>query len=699
MKKIIFTAVLSAVLIISGCGRSAGPAGIKAQKSGDTAWKFEKTIAEPIKMQSTAGQDIALGSLEKEKVEVAVPRGTFDADTEVKLENPEKVPDYFGQVVDTIGAPIEISAGSPVRLNEPIKIRFKFDKSALPEGTVPSELRIAYFDGKEWEYIMPDAIDLEGGIASFTTFHFSMFGLNKIKDETKITEEWIHSKTLDSEMRKSINKLSDHVANQIIDMTLEKMGISDKSIKGKILGEILKEDDYKDIVEAAAKGEVVDMSQKIAVLSGKKIAELVPESVFQEGLKSLTDGGTEDVAAVAKAAGYAAEGQYKEAAKIIGEQIADKFLITTAGKVAVEVMNYQIDSWKNSEVEAAFVAYKNGADGYFWGYNADKGDFDAIWDQMRGIRRQLEIEAIAKQNAIRESAGLLPLSEKQAELVRAGVKDSYRKQFETRSKMEDTLAAEEQKMKLIVEGFKKAGFFDSAGAPTGLDKGFDLRGKLDVLGHFAQMIMNDTKRFEVSEKSGLIMTDKISIDDIVQGARYYFSGPEGKQAYYKFLKDRFNIDIYPELKELAGEWKGSMTITDVIIAEELKNQAKDKKNEDGCDFSIDLAELKGKSFPITLKLAPQGESGGSMVFSSEDGGDKSIPFTYSDGVVGASVSEKGAVGTLKLNAGKDAQAYALKGSMNINYEGGKVKIVASIGASKPVASQPVKIPAKTGDKK
>ena len=90
---------------------------------------------------------------------------------------------------------------------------------------------------------------------------------------------------------------------------------------------------------------------------------------------------------------------------LLESKIADKFLITTAGKIAVEVIDYQIESWKNSEVEAAFKAYKNGANGAFWGYNVDKQDFDAVWTQMKGASRQLELEAIAKENGIRQESG------------------------------------------------------------------------------------------------------------------------------------------------------------------------------------------------------------------------------------------------------------------------------------------------------
>jgi hypothetical protein len=279
-----------------------------------------------------------------------------------------------------------------------------------------------------------------------------------------ISENWIHSQTLDKQMKGGLNSVSDKVAEQIIDLTLEKMGISDKTLKGKVLADVLKDDGYKGIYDSYKSGDVVDLNQKIAILAGKKIAQVAGESALQEGLKNLTEG-TEDVAAVAKAAGYIAGGQYKDAAKIIGEQIADKFVITAAGKIAVEVVNGQIESWKNNEVEAAYTAFRDGSNAKFYGYNNEKNDFDAVWTQMRGIGRQLSIEAIKKENAIRSESGMPPLTDKQMDRVRNSVKESYRKQFEKRSTQEEALKKEEEKLRWLVKAFKDNNLFDSTMGP------------------------------------------------------------------------------------------------------------------------------------------------------------------------------------------------------------------------------------------
>jgi len=669
------------------------PGGIKVGGSKIKMTQIQnRVITEPIK--ATAGdKQVKLGDLTTQKVSIEIPKGAFTSSTQIELVTPESVPEYPAAEGQLIGTPIEIKSSEETRLDEKATITFAFDPKELPADTYPDQLMVSYYNGQKWDYIKPKSVDMEKGLITFESYHFSILGVNKVDDETVITEHWIHSKTLDDKLRGGINDTTDEICNKAVEMTLAKMGINDKSVAGKVLSDILTDDTYKEMHDALANKDVLGFNQKLSVLLGKKIAERVPDSLFKSGLESLTeDSGVEYIEAVSQAAGYATDGQYKEAARIIGGKIADEFLITTAGKIAVEIVNSQIESWKNSEVEAAYLAYRNGSSKIFYGYYNDPKDFDTVWSQMRGIGRQLEIEAIAKENDARKTAGLEPLSERQMDVVRNGVKESFRRQFEKRVKEDEDMDAHEKEVRMMVDAFKKAGYLDRSGAslPSGLDKGLDLDNRLDVLYHFAEKVMKDTKRFQLSDKEGLIMADKISVSDIVQASRYYFSGSNGKKDYAKFLKDRFNISLYPELTDLAGKWEnGKTVITDVIMSDEMKaaiEKAKEegKSSEDGCDFSIDFNALKGKEAPVELSITPQGEAGGTMTFGSGKDA-KSMPFTYDAGTISASFSDQGAVATLSLNASEEDQGYTIGGSAVIDYQG-KLKILASVTASKGKAA-------------
>lgn len=659
---------------------------LPSQWKGDTARVYENQFPQALSGTVDAKSDLRLGSLSTNKVELVVASWAVTSGISLQLQNPKKTPKVFGQQMETIWAPIEIVAWEkPLRLDNMATIRFAFDPKSLSSGTVPSELRVVYFDGQEWSTIRPSLIDMTWGIVQFETYHFSLFGLNKIKDKTKITEERIHSKTLDDELKKNLNSMSDHVTNQIIDLTLQKMGINDKSLKGKILADVLKDDGYKKIYDAYEKWDVLDLNQKISLLAGKKIAQIVPDSVFKSALKGTLDL-KDDIEAVSKAAGFAAEGRYEDAARIIGEDIADKFLITTAWKIAWEVMQGQIDSRKNKEVEAAYMAFKNGADGYFWWYNVDPGDFDGVRDQMRGIRRQLEIDAIAKENAIRRESGMEVLSAAQEDMVREWVKTSFQKQFALRKEREIEITKQEEKLRLVIDWFAGADFFDSTLGPVGLDKGLDFESKLDVLGYFASKMMKDTWRFDVSTKEGLLVEGALQVSDIVQAGRLYFSWPEGKKAYNKFLKDRFGIIIAPSLQELAWNRNGSATITSIVLSEEAKAQVAKGEKPEGCDFDINLEELIGKSNPIAMTITPQGKDSGMLIIKSSGGeagesDNQQTSFKYTDGILTASMSQEWVVGEINMTMSSEGKSFQWVWSLTAKY-GTVATITIQISISK-----------------
>jgi hypothetical protein len=667
------------ILIVAGGGFAYWKLGGNLKKKETKKESYAINIAQPIRATVTADADAKLGDLEKDKVSITVVKGAFAGAQEISVLTPKDVPE---SEIDSklVNSPIEISAGEkPVRLNEKTIVNFKFDPAALPKGTGAHQMQVAYYSGDKWEYIKPTSVDMEKGLMTFETYHFSWYA-PKISDETKITEKWIHSQALDNVIRGGANDASAQVTDQIIGMTLGKMGITDEETQKKIMEKVAGAEKYKEIADLYKSGDTVGASQKIAILAGEKIAEIVPDSVWKGALEKVT-GGADDVAKVAQAAGYAAEGKYKDAARIIGENIADKFLITTAGKIAVEAVNGQIDSWKNEEVDAAYAAYKNGANGHFWGYGVDKGDFNGIWDQMRGIRRQLEIEAIKKENETREEAGMPALSEKEANLVRDRVKNAYQRQFAERDKKEDAIKKEEEKMKQIFAAFKKANILDDTMGPDGLDKGLGYEGKMEVLNHFAQKIMSDTNRPEISDKEGLIMEIKISVTDIAIGARIYFSLPDGKKKYEDYIKERFGILPYPPLKELSGTWDGSITITDIIISDEYKAKVKEGKGEEGCDLTK-LDELKGKVNPMKFELKPDGENGGMFVPVGGDGG-KAVPFTYKDGMIEVPLTQDKAEGKMTFKAEKQPNGkFKLGGGMSVDYAGGQIKIKGSTTAQR-----------------
>jgi hypothetical protein len=668
MKTSFYIVGLVSVIFLSGCG------------GGGEVSDYDKPIPQAIVAQTSKDSDTTLGDLTTNKVVAVVKKGAFEDTQNVEIKTPKNIPEQKDSTI--LGSPIEVSVEGEesVRFDAPTTITMAFDKSQIPEGADESFLRVGYYDGNKWEYIKPDSVDMEAGTMTFDTYHFSTYSPS-ISEKQQITQQFIHSQALDNVIRDNVNNESDYVTQQIVAMTLAKMGITDEKTQEKIFEKVASAESYKEIYDLYQKGDTEGAAQKTALLAGSTIANNVPASVFKDALGGVIDA-ADDVAKVSEAAGYAAEGKYEEAAKIIGEQIADKFLITTAGKIAAEVVDGQINSWKNGEVEAAYEAYTKGADGYFWGYNVDKGDFDSVWDQMRGIRRQLELEAIKKENAIRAEAGMPELSEKEMTMVRTRVKQQYKKQFKQREESETEIKKEEERLKTLFEAFdEKNVFVDGLGPQTLNKKGYTYEQKLEIMNHFSDKIMQDTGRTEVTSGNVGLSDTKISTAQIIIAAKKYFSEPDGKKKYEEYIKEEFGVNKYPSIDELKGAYNGTATITDIEVSDEFRQKVENGEGPEGCDLNM-LEEMKDKPNPMPLTINPTSKTGGQITFGDDEDA-KPMPFSYYDGKIEVDIIDDEMNGKVWLDAVKNEDGtISMTGNMHVEMEEGGLIMKADMNAKK-----------------
>ncbi len=684
----LLSCLIIAVFLLSGCGGS----------SGDTNWEYEKTISNPLKA-TCSNSEVKLGNLDKEGVEVTIPAGTFNQPTEVSLINPDKAPKYESKEMTGFGAPIEISAGEkPVRLQQPVTIKMKFNPAALGGGDLESgSLYLSYFNGKQWQYIKP-VVDRENNIMTFTTSHFSLFGQSKLTVDQRI-EQYTKNKALADWAQDQSDEMTNAAAEKVIDHILQdKLGISDETTKGKVLGSLLKDDEWGGMLKNLANGDVEGFNQDLQVLAGKKIVENVPKSTLSKALGGLTsDFGTETVAKASEAAGYLAEGRAKDAARILGEHIADQFMITTAGKIAVAAIENKIASWKNEEVEAAYKAYKDGAGSKvpWWGYQVEKGNFDDVWSQMGGAARQLEIEAIGAQEQVREDAGMPPLDEREKEKIRTMVYKDLKKQFEQRVKTDAEIEKKKAEYDLIMGMYKESGFIEKG--RWGWEKGYELEQRLDILTHFKDKLLRDTGRSFIKDGNGHTK-EAISVNELKLIAMNWFGTDdpaERQKKYVEYLKKEFGIVLSPKAELLNGQWSSaSLTITEFDLGPAPEPSEKsESESELGCDLDdldiynaikANLEEQKGKPNPFTMSLQLDANGAGTMSLISEDGDKTNLPATYKDGTLSATMRQEGAKIDFQGTVSEYGGAISASGSYNIDLpsESGKAWIKGTWTAKK-----------------
>lgn len=653
--------------LLSGCGSKA---------TGDTNWEYQKTIQNPLK--ATCGSsEVKLGNIEKDGVEVTIPANTFAKPTEVSLINPDKTPKYASKEMTGFGAPIEISVGEEsVRLQQPVTVRMKFDPALLGADLESGSLYMGYYNGKQWQYIKP-AVDRENNIMSFTTSHFSLFGQAKLTVDQRI-EQYTHNAALADWAQDQSDEMTNAAAEKVIDHILQdKLGISDETTKGKVLNSLLKDDEWGGMLKNLANGDVEGFNQDLQVLAGKKIVENVPKSTLSKALGGLTsDFGVGTVAKASEAAGYLAEGRAKDAARIIGEHIADQFMITTAGKIAVAAIEHKISSWKNEEVEAAYQAYKNGASSKvpWWGYQVEKGNFDDVWSQMGGAARQLELEAIAAQEKAREEAGMPPLTDREKEKLRTMVEKDLKKQFEQRVKTDAEIEKKKAEYDLIMGMYKESGFMEKG--RWGWEKGYELEQRLDVLLHFKDKLLKDTGRKFIKDGNGHTK-ESISVNELKSIAMDWFSTDdpaERQRKYVEYLKKEFGIILSPKAELLNGPWSScTITITEFDLgpAPEPSEQV---ETEEGCDLDnldmynmikANLEEQKGKPKPINMSLQLGADGSGTMTITDEDGDKNNLPAKYKDGTLTASTNEEDARVKFQGAVSEFGGAISISGSFEI----------------------------------
>lgn len=665
LKSCLFALAIGAALLQTGCD--------SGKEKGDLKWSYEKAIKAPIEA-SAGNEELSLGSIEKDKVQVKIPGKSFDSPTKLKLYTPDKVPNVVSKKFEPIGAPVEVQCDAEfTRTNNPVQVTFALDKSTVSEDTMPSDYWVSYYDGNKWEYIRPDSVDLDAGTITFTTCHFSLFGYGKITVDQKI-EEYTKNKALADWTQKGMDDKVNKAVEQAVDHILkEKLGMSDESTKKKVLASLLNDDEWANMAKSVKDGDYITFNQNFNVLVGKKIVDNVSEGTLSKLLKGVTeDDGIETLKAASTALGYLAEGRKYDAAKIIGENIADKFVITTVGKVAIAAVENEIQSWKNKEVEAAYQAFKNGASQKWWwgGYNVEKGDFDSVYEQMRGAARQLEIEAVKKQNQIRAEAGYPPLTSEEEDKIKDKVGKDLKSQFERRLKQEEELAKKEQEIKQLVAEYKEKGLLEKGS--FGFDKGYDIEQRLDVLMHLKDKILKDTKSKELMASG--YNNGKIGMDHIISLTMIWYT--EGYAGYAKYIKDNFNIEIYPPAEAMAGSWSGNMTITNITFPEfETQEQEQQAEGDAGCDFNIDwnaikkeLEAMKGVARPMALNVTMDKSGSGNVTITLDGDSNGPMPISYKSGQVSFTISDEGDSAVVFTGyASEDQTSYGLNGNFKFKF--------------------------------
>ena len=676
----ILAIVIAASMLLGGCGGTeSSTGGPEVKASEPTNWEYTKDIPDPLTATSGA-EDVVLGDLEVHGVMVHIPGGTFDTPTEVSLVNPDSAPGYDEKEMNGLGAPIQITAGDgPVRLMQPVTITMKYNPDEVGDDFETGAMYFGYFNESEWEYIKAD-VDTQAQTMTFTTSHFSLFSKAKLTVDERI-DQYVDNSAVADWLKDQTSTMTEDALNSAIEhILIDNLKINNKSMIAQIYNSVLEDDEWKSMVESVNAGDPAMFNQNLQVLLGKKIVENVSESTLSNALKSLTgDLGIETVEKASEAAGYVAEGRYRDAAKIIGEHIADQFMITKVGKFAVAAIEGQIQSWKDEEVEAAYQAFKNGASSNvpWWGYQVEKENFEDVWSQMGGAARQLELEAVRAQNEARKDAGMEPLTREEEDKIRASVKKDLEKEFKSRIQKEAEIDKKKEELNMILEMYKDAGLMNKGA--FNWTESYELETRMDILMNLKDKVLRDTGR-KFIKSGGVHNEEAIGVEQLRMIALIWFGTDDEEQRrkeYAEYLLNELGVSIYAEANELNGIWSSAaLIITEFDLGPPPESsESSDESDVEGCDLmDIDvysmvkaaLEERIGQPLAVGMKLQIDENGSGTLSIIGEDGDNTDIPATYNNGILSAVGNIEGTGISMEGYVSESNGAISLSGSFIID---------------------------------
>lgn len=419
-------ALLGASLLLSSCGETGEIAGSTLTET--------KTI-------TIGTEEAVLGDLKKDGIRILIPSGALPEENIFSLRLAPNSPTHDEAVGSPLGTPIEIDIeGDIKRFDVPIEVTYRLTEEQWNSFENSGDIHIGYHDGYSWVYLLPAVIDDEALTVTFKTYHCSQIYPSKVeKEEMKrqIAKSMaIESTTIDkdAELRKTTESLVKSVMGPTVD----------KSLLRNIVEGIMDQNDFTQLGKAVANQNLKETEAQFLSTYTQVVANTL--WAYAKNADDLGDLGANLglVGSFGTSAAHFANGDYEEVAKELARGIISTHPVGKLLTTAVNVTERQIARWKSEEIEAAYQIYLNGKEPSipFWGYGSiEAGDFDEIWNQMRGVGRQILIDA---EDDFKMENGRDPTDDERKALER-DAKATLEKEFKERKEKEAAIAEAEKK--------------------------------------------------------------------------------------------------------------------------------------------------------------------------------------------------------------------------------------------------------------
>lgn len=663
---VVILVITASLLFITGCSKEETNAEAETNAIADTVLK-------PLAVIDDFNSENVVGALETDGIEVVLPEGALGEGSEVSVAIGGEIPTYDKAQMALAGGALDIKfSGAQRRTDAPILVKIAVDQSYFADHQELEGFKAAHYgQATGWTYTMPVEVNPEKGYIAFEIYNNDLWGTAELT-EAERKEQYIKGKALQSWGESQLEGDVQAATKEMIESILvNQFNATNKSEIELVSKAILKELKYGSLEYGKLATDLMNKDFKsytanVASMIGQTFA-----NAYEADALSSTFG---QLGNAAEAAGYLWEGDYSGAGMKLAETISEMSPAYKVAKVAVDVIDTKINNWKNNGIEEAYKAFKEGSNDYIlFGYNNEPENFGEVWDQMRGLARQIEMDAVKKYAAsigVKESE----LSQAQIDKAKTKARETLKDQFEKRIKQEEEIALQEANEREVLAQFEKYGLLERGRVWYPYEQSMERM--LDRLYEQIKRIQLETGRFGIVYKDGdlhdqargldyigIVKDDEMKMSDLAKliKERYVF----GEDAYEKMLKEMGYVKDY-ELKP--GTYKGTLVINDAPVLEAAKKAlddpasvptVTDAEGEECEEFDINEEEIQvqiqeainkgnsviGVEVPITL-IVKEGTEKGSLTatlridyasafpdYGCEEATDEPYNLSFKEGVI------------------------------------------------------------------
>ena len=515
----------------------------------------------PVTVEVRADRETTVGNLNENGFQITLPAGTFDEDVTITVSGSASDVEsaYKSTKFERLGSPIDIhveGTQGTVWLKEMATVSFPLPKGFVVTPQNSHLIFVSYYNlqTKSHEYLYPDQKELFRGRITFAAFHFSDI-CPVLLGDTEACTKFAYSRAAQwFEEQKTVEApITGQMLRTSFNDIYEKMGITDGSVKEILIRGAIDECNLYNIALSLEDGDIGGAAARMSELAGNVILEFMQED---PGFKlSLLNKNPAIIQGVVNAGAHLVNGDYKEAGLAVADAIIDIFPPTKYIKIANELINFAVMSWKKNELEALYNDFKK--DGITTIH-------DEEWDpraesKFAGIARQAGIDAVAlycKVNNISKNS----LSRDEEERIMTHAKSSLRSAVQTRLKEEAQIKRKQDEYLDVIRHFKSDGLLDYLSPLITIDARISLLFKIrdKILRVCGGPLSSDDWKSRSPEENLRWATEEY-MRYVYERGGVYSKHPGGELAFYDWLvREGFiKADEAITLAECFGSYEGT----------------------------------------------------------------------------------------------------------------------------------------------